>query len=84
MCGEGLVVLYKFRGVRKACSFEFLGEVSLDRFNDLMRTVAVLLFISGVSACTCAHDCLLSLGGVFQPYNYMNIVAFRDVCAARH
>jgi hypothetical protein len=49
-----------------------------------MRTVAVLLFISGVSACTCAHDCLLSLGGVFQPYNYMNIVAFRDVCAARH
>ena len=47
--------------MRKASSFEFLGEVSFDGLNDLMCSVAVLLFISGVSACASAHDFLLSV-----------------------
>ena len=56
MIKKVLVVLHIFRCVRKAIGFELFGYVCFYSFDDLMCSVAVFLFISGVSTGASAHD----------------------------
>ena len=61
---RGLVVLHKLRGVRKAIGFQLLSDICLYSGNDFMCSIAILLWICGVSALASAHDnSLFSVSG---------------------
>lgn len=54
--------------MREAVSFKLLSEICLYSLNDLVGAVAVLLFISGVTACASAHDLPLPVSVVAEAY----------------